>query len=409
MTTRIRVRTNPVFGQFEARETSWTEFQPGTVSLALDESITDEVTPGYFKARREGSVLPVNPLMQVKRSLDFSGKSDCRWMQGTTGIERTHFRGCAAVNAVKVLQSDLWNPTNPPVTPPAAPLLQKALADARSQGWDVMTFAAEFHKTAKMVTRAGKTYERRAKDIYERVLKYRSRSDQRRLLEIFSETWLEYRYGWRILMYDLRDAQGAVERFNESASGLTRATVVDRVSINNTISRPLLTSIAYDDRTISGSYRGFDRLIQDESETIIRCGVGLEGLNDAPIQGNAVVTAYELVPYSFIFDWFFNLGEAVGAWAPFMRGSVAYAFTKVERSRTRVLTATPVSRSNSPCIGNRSPGVMVSRVVETIRTPATPTLDLRFRVNLDKSKVTDIVALVLLGHFRRMKGLSQRR
>lgn len=408
-----RTRTSPqiVTSGYAVREDLYLPdpppWKPVTVVTTWNDSITDQVSPGYFKAIKTGKTLPVNPLSQDKRTLDLMGNCDVRWKRPDLPYDTSQLRGNAAAAIIRLEPRLAWSDLAPPDLPPVNAALQKALAQARNDGWDVLTFAAEFGKTATMIRRAGKTFDKRARTIYDRVVRYKG-SSRKDLMEVFSEMWLEYRYGWRTLMYDLQDADQAIQRLGSVTSDLTRSTVTERAvsTRNQTVSTD---SIFTGTGVTSGGWR-LQSLIQDSSSAVVRCGVGLEGmLEQGPMQGNVLVTGYELIPYSFVVDWFFNLGEAVAAWAPFNRGRIAYGFTSVELVRERVMSVTPVKTDWEQLLGSPGNSVLVSRTVQKTRVAASPSLDLRFRVNLDGAKVTDIVAMVLLGNLRRLKGLAQRR
>lgn len=409
----IRVRTRPI-DQTETYLASRVgghlepDWEIGTCRTVWSDDMTDQVSPGYFRSAREGLMLPVNPMTQSARTLTFLGATNCGWKRPASRFPSPAFNGSLAAMVVKQTPGMAWN-TMPPLTPPnQAQMLQAALAKARMSGWDVGTFAAEFSKTASLVRNAGSTFEKRSRTIYQAV-KSRSRYRRMDLLRAFSEQWLEYRYGWRTLLYDMQDAHGALSELNGKVCDRKRATEVEiaekHLPPTSTNSSSFLT-----DSGSQGGDGGYNILTQDSQVLRARAGVGLEGIiADTPFMVNPAVTAWELVPYSFVLDWFFNVGDAVGAWAPFLRGKVAYGFFSIETVNTRVMTVTPISSRYATLTGDISPSSMVSTVTSKSRHPATPSFNLGFRLNLDKKKVTDIVALVLLGHARRIKGLAQRR
>jgi len=48
-----------------------------------------------------------------------------------------------------------------------------------------------------------------------------------------------------------------------------------------------------------------------------RAGVGAVAVGREVAFADPLVTAYEITPFTFILDWFLNLGQAIEAWSPF--------------------------------------------------------------------------------------------
>lgn len=406
MTTRVRTDQKTLDFTWAATGNPEGPLNAGSASVDLSSTMKDEVTPGYFKKARRADYLPVNPMTSTKRTLEAMGNiSMVRWWNSNNDSWHGQFSGNLAVMHGR--QEGYFPPTSGfPSAPPWQPLLQKALADARTEGWDILTFLAEFRKTAAMVRTAEASSSHRAKLIYDRVLRYR-RTSVPDLVRVFSEMWLEYRYGWRVMMYDLQDANEALRGLHTKGTKIIRRTSSDTAVINTT-SEKNSSQLRTDSSSIGGLFRQAI-LIQDERSIKVRAGVAVElGLDGSPFMANPIVTAYELVPYSFVVDWFFNIGEAVSAWAPFARGQVKWSFVSTEKRGTRVLGARPVQQG-AIVPSDTTACFTVGSVVDKTRVLQKPVFDLRFRVNLDKSKIADLAALFALGHARRMKGLMGRR
>lgn len=112
------------------------------------------------------------------------------------------------------------------------------------------------------------------------------------------------------------------------------------------------------------------------------------------------VTAWELVPYSFVLDWFITIGDMLTAFSPFATGSLKYATlaTKTVTTYRSVNAMQPIPgysitslKSSVPCIQQK---------VDTTynRVLANPVPTLAFDVQLNKSKILDLVALWLVGN-----------
>lgn len=370
--------------------------------------MSDQVTPGYFKAVRRGTVLPVNPMDQRKRTLLVT-QGSAKWTHPDSRV--VEFTGNLAASG--------WSSSNFPYTMeallsnggsvfpepefPSSYYLQRALAKARTSGWDVLTFAAEANKTWDLVARAARRTDRRASDIFRRISRPGNRRD---LLRIFSEAWLEYRYGWRILAYDIESATEALEKLNQLRSKLLRRTEGEQVS--TTGQQDVVRGSFCTPAIRAGLGPRYHFRAQWALETVLRAGVGLDlGIRSDVVFADPLVTAYEVIPYSFIMDWFFNTNDIVAAWSPFAVGDVAFAFVKTTKRRTITYEAHPLSVDGWTS-DNTTSHVMVVTEERNLRAAASPTIDLRFRLNMNGAKLGDLLALYFARHARRMRALSRR-
>lgn len=126
-----------------------------------------------------------------------------------------------------------------------------------------------------------------------------------------SDVWLLYRYGIRPLMSDIRNVLNAVKKDLEKSirytsrgkfdSGLL---VSEREFCMWPSSEPARKPIW---KVITGSRRVFRAGVLFEIDQSIDAMSALWGL-DSPIE-----SAWELIPFSFILDWFVNVGDCLGA------------------------------------------------------------------------------------------------
>jgi len=127
------------------------------------------------------------------------------------------------------------------------------------------------------------------------------------------DAWLELRYGIRPLVYDILNWISAFEdimtttRFRGTASAYTEG--------------PVATSSSYYGG--SNSTTGF--LLKQVTSSHIECHTGclaqldLASVNmlSSRLGANRILqTAWELIPYSFVVDWFFNVGNTIDSWVP---------------------------------------------------------------------------------------------
>lgn len=116
---------------------------------------------------------------------------------------------------------------------------------------------------------------------------------------------------------------------------------------------------------------------------------------------NPAVTAWELVTYSFIIDWFIDIGQwlAAASFLTFNHQHFAAGGIKIETSRSIVynfeLDDPYWETETSNIVGNGSATLLVRR-------PTRVSLGPQLKFDVDVQKVLDILALV----FRRLSGIG---
>jgi hypothetical protein len=164
------------------------------------------------------------------------------------------------------------------------PQVQAAAAKIYTQGHDSLTFVAEFTKTISMFANAR-----------ESLIKLITSIPKGKTL---AQSWLEFRYGWRTLYFDMVDVQHALVNLNESKNRFSERTGTKSTSSTATamtqgthgVSPIALTMTATREETIS-----------------VRGSVAAD-IEPPRFRFNPAITAWELVKFSFIIDWFINVG-----------------------------------------------------------------------------------------------------
>lgn len=124
------------------------------------------------------------------------------------------------------------------------------------------------------------------------------------------DTWLEWRYAIRPLISEMENALEALATIIEKGSRQTARSYVYDVGQSVSVTPPVLTNLVQFSfvKTEKHSVEFRGGVLYDLSEAIneLRTVWGL----DQPIEA-----AWELVPFSFIIDWFFNVGTVIGSWS----------------------------------------------------------------------------------------------
>jgi hypothetical protein len=127
-----------------------------------------------------------------------------------------------------------------------------------------------------------------------------------------ADAWLELQYGWRPLMNDIRDADKALHRYNIGRPvSVKRITAVEKVQGSaNEVQSLGGESFAIwlirqtQTNNVQVIYRGAVRLKAQDPKTMDPALFGFSPNQFLP-------TAWELIPYSFLVDYFSNIGGIV--------------------------------------------------------------------------------------------------
>lgn len=199
-------------------------------------------------------------------------------------------------------------------------------------------FLGELRKTLQMLRRPAKAL-RDGFDSYYSTAKRRTRRVSRtdRKNAIVSNTWLEYSYGWVPLISDIENACDAISRRNskilrpimdwgadESASAGTTVTTVGHLCVlENWKSRS----------TVHVKYQG---CVDCTASNPVSLKAGLFGFRPEEF----LPTIWELIPYSFLVDYFTNIGEIINGWS-YQRSGLAWSLRTIRQSKFEELMTAP--------------------------------------------------------------------
>lgn len=238
--------------------------------------------------------------------------------------------------------------------------VQAAAAKIATSGWDALTFSAEFAKTVSMF-----------------------RGFTSRLISLakagkLESIWLEGRYGWRTLVYDIKDIDGAIRNLNEG-----RKRFFDRVG--TTISKT-------ETRTDTQSPAVYGTISMTTAYTYT---IGLRGSVAADIEPprlsfNPLSTAWEVTKLSFVIDWVVNVGQFLDSLS-FLALQREYTAASGKMVKADYAQTSSVSWV-SGCFGSwslKSEG----HAVLVDRSPASVSTIPLTQLRLNEFKVLDLVAL----------------
>jgi hypothetical protein len=357
-------------------------------------------TPGFNQLVKADAPLPVNPFSTTKVT---HSASDVTWTDKSSWNISYLYEGMLAMSHYPHLGSRL-RPFKPwdydlPAIESHSNLLVAAEADVRTRAWDMGTFLAELDKTHDLVSNAHKRMRKRV----DTILQPRGRKRGVKTLREFNDAWMELRYGWRILQYDMESIQEAYGNLMREHSNVVRARKRDKAKVSEQWTKRVLTAwpgttTAYGDWGVEFSGH---LLVEFENSA----GVGHERNFQNTIGFiDPIVTAYEVIPYSFVVDWFANVSQNLYNISPFYTANRLFAWTGEHKVETHNLIATPYDNRNDAIkLFSGTPAIYTRSERSYVRTNETVVpLSLSFKPNLNLMKMRDLMALVH-GHNNRVQ------
>jgi len=346
--------------------------------------IEDSVTPGYFRAIRNHDFLPVN-------TVSIGSNEEVLITPHVGNATYTHSGvDYGVTNHYGSYISDYDRGFLPVFAPSNSDIdsaVIKALAAAKAPDFDALTFLAEFRQTASLLSGTYKRFfrftekvaRRAARREFRRSRRKRKAYDPKQALEDFSNLWLEARYGWRPLLYDIQDILKALRHKNPS--GISRRSARKSVPIEVST-------------TTTGSIPGavsWQTSKNQLGECHIRAVV-FHKSDMSPIGMNPVLTFWEVTKYSFVIDWFID----IGGWLQAISPRVGYNQLGISVSWVVEYTEDVVTSLGS--LGNWVNGYSdqhLKRYVKNYYRQAYTGVPVpSIQVNLNKLKIIDLMTLV---------------
>lgn len=208
----------------------------------------------------------------------------------------------------------------------------RGIAEAKTAGWDLGTLYAERRQTLAYIKQLVPAFFRQMKRARQDFGSWEAFREflLRRGEQGASNNWLSLRYGLRPIVFDLMEA---MERLTKNHDELFRITVQEvKTSSDQAYFNPgsISASMLPDGWTHSGGAAPSSRVGTGTVKVMrtynARCGVGVKTLVKGKLTVNPALTAWEMVPFSFVVDWVLNIGDNILAWAPVVDRSLEYAW-----------------------------------------------------------------------------------
>lgn len=413
MSMRFRSKSTP-FAPNLSHVTTWPDGSPylsqgSPASHTLLETMNDLVSPGYFASQRRGQFLPINPMDQKKTIIEVATSGQVKYdvkYNGTLSTITTldgHLAVHGHVHHFGAAFPPSYTGSNPS-WPDTSVLVTEALANARTRGFDILTFLVEFRKTVELIARFRTRVLKRAEDIADAISNGDFDSIAEALAE-FSAVWLEGRYGWRILAYDMEAITEAVYKLNQAKPPFIRGYASEEALESSSIlnySSPSTYLRRYTPYYSNAAVHMPATFVIEQSKVReVRAGVVLEALLDDVLSINPLLTAWEVVPFSFILDWFVNIGDTIAAFSPSVQENLLGAWSKQTEKIVTTTTLSPVTMGNPSSgwyyelQGSTEPFLFEIQEIESERMTESPSASLSWRLNLDELKLVDLASIFL--------------
>jgi len=313
--------------------------------------------PEYHKRKKRGELLPITYFRQeeIKREthvafdMQYNSSSYRKLCQRRTGNIWPYPEEAMMQEFVDGYPTEYF--------------VQAAAAKIYSSGWDALTFMAELRQTYAMFSNFVGNFAKNASS------------------GKLENIWLEGRYGWRTLMYDIEDINKMLQNIDAKR---TRFKESVGTTVKEVIQTPFLWGQA------EGGNVDFTR-----TDTIF---IGLRGTVVADVEPpdlsfNPITTAWELKTLSFVVDWIVNVGQFLEAMSFLIISTQHYAAGGREISVIREYTidsVTPHSGWSYTCEGRSD-----SFRRWTMRIPTTVSNNPLLQLRLDGWKALDLVSLAV--------------
>lgn len=324
----------------------------GGVKIGNLRSMSDFVTPRFYEKSSKGAIIN-NPMARTDITVSCLGNSNETKSTAPSCASPLKY-GYWAYNGpfglAQILGGDfsteIWHAPSQLVTPSEVDNLinltsTNAWAKVRGNNADLAVDLSQIGMTIDMLRSPLKTARNAASAIVNRAAdrvrrksgKQLSKADVHSIMQMLEGTWLEMRFGVRPLIGSMESIaeilKTPLERMRRTArSGFTQEKVETSTS----------------QVTVGGAIETYQR-ISNETVTV-RAGILWEDeitLSRAlGLDAQSIISAgWDLVPWSFVADWFANIGKALQALVPYLSQHPIASWVTTKREATE--TWQPVS------------------------------------------------------------------
>lgn len=344
-----------------------------------------EAIPNFHKRRAKGELLPFTNFLKVETEGYAGPYTQAKAKYATynvcsscTGLAPAWNLGLSYDSVMLELEESLWN---------WEAYVQAAAAAIDGKAFDLLTWAAELRELRKLWELISGRWlkSQLAKAASRKTLDKRNQD----ISDTFVDAWLGARYGIRPLIADINNLNealkanldGKLRRFKERRGVSHRWTTTDNLGATG----------------IGWGWPGTLSFQREVSVDLSIRGSVIADIDLGTFKLNPIQTGWELLPYSFVLDWFISVGKALGAGSLILNAKetqAAKGFTTTWRSVTEsVGDITPTVSGWQITSAPSLPMRIVEEWRIERRIPTRVSLTPFVNVRLDPWKAIDLYAL----------------
>lgn len=345
---------------------SWSSLPTQSARSNTESQMVGFSLPNYYSRKKRGELLPHTDFFQYWAQTDENSYSNT-WESSGAINDIVKGSGSNTIQTeYEITQLGASYGGNIAKSTDAGMYLADAASAITSKGFDALTFLAQLHKVREMF-----------RNVVQRVIGLlRNPRD----IDHLASLWLEGRYGWRTLRFDLMDLEDAIRDFDVKRRRYTETRGTSYTTSSRTVDAGSTSAGTYDTIT--------DVTIDISLKACITADI-----SPSRFRTSLPTTAWELVPFSFVIDWFYDVGSALEA-----------AMFQVSVSNYSASAGTKVSVRLEQTVGNlvKGNGILSwsfsRKQVETgewvFRKPSRVSINPATRIKLDEWKYLDLLALL---------------
>lgn len=309
-TTRTRTRSSIIPSRYYYDWTgNWAPYSGheirGNGWVGKAETMKDNSTPGFKKLAKQGLIVMSDcELSRVERS----------FTPGATTSNSANYSGSQHGDMAELILGNPVMSLPSLVTASEMSLLMQLYADVNKGSLMTGEFLSDMGKTVGMLTHPFKSASKLAWKMAEYSRRNAKKTAASAILAA-NNSWLEYRYGWSPIIHDVQTVIKEAHNVRERG----RRCQVARAGNSDSFSKTQTWAGTGPTTSVSGSLTVakkakcdvgviFESCAQSSSDSLNSI-LGLR-LRDVP------ATAWEVIPYSFVVDWFLPIGTWIQAITP---------------------------------------------------------------------------------------------
>lgn len=355
------------------------ETRPNVLHSKIIARYTGFNIPHFHTRVKDGELLPFTPFDQFTFSGGWLGsKYDYRTYDGYTA---QHYY--CALNEANFDTS--WLITEDEMREIAYDCMsnsyvQTAAARIYTKGFDALTWLAEL-KDVKRLWESVATKLAYIKLPKGQAAKKLAKRTLKKDLKNVSSEWLSYRYGWRQLIKDITGLYTAIRALNQ-----VRHRYSERAGATQ-------TSEVVETKDTEWLYVTLADTVTTGITTSVRGHVAAD-IEIPEFQFDVLQTGWEIIPFSFVVDWFVNVGKTLSAISLTVQASKYAASKGVRIDIVRLFDRVIKTTKQYYVSGDIYQHAKAQATLE-IRTPCRVQKFPHLTLNIDGLKVLDLVGLIV--------------